>query len=113
MILRLGLEDEIGSGTAVSVAKKCEFRGRIVVQRSDSVLDTLDRSVTLGEAVVHKAIQLLTSEPCSARQIALSSASTKMAAIRNCGRPYPMRSSWRSNSLNSSVRVNDIATHSI
>ena len=71
MILRLGLEDEIGSGTAVSVAKKCDFLGRIVVQRSDSVLDTLDDSVTLGEAVVREAIQLLTSEPCSPREIAL------------------------------------------
>lgn len=71
LILRLGLEDEIGSGTAVSVAKKCDFLGRIVVQRSNSVLDTLDGSVTLGEAVVREAIQLLTSEPCSPREIAL------------------------------------------
>ena len=28
--LRLGLEDEIGSGTAVSVAKKCDILGRVV-----------------------------------------------------------------------------------
>lgn len=38
MVLRLGLEEEIGSGTAVSVAKKCDVLGRIAVQRSDQVL---------------------------------------------------------------------------
>jgi hypothetical protein len=34
MILRLGMEHEIGSGTAVSVARKCDILGRIVVQLS-------------------------------------------------------------------------------
>ena len=63
MILRLGLEDEIGSGTALSVAKKCALLGRIVVQRADQVLDTLDGAMTLGEAVVREAVQLLCSEP--------------------------------------------------
>lgn len=71
MVLRLGLEDEISSGTAVSVAKKCDMLGRIVVQRSDQVLNTLDGSVTLGEAVVREAVQLLSAEPSLPREIAL------------------------------------------
>ena len=71
MVLRLGLEDEIGSGTAVSVAKKCDMLGRIVVQRSDQVLNTLDGSVTLGEAAVREAVQLLRAEPSLPREIAL------------------------------------------
>lgn len=33
MVLRLGLEGEIGPGTAVSVARKCGILGHIVVQR--------------------------------------------------------------------------------
>lgn len=71
MVLRLGLEDEIGSGTAVSVAKKCDTLGRIIVQRSDQILDTLDGSMTLGEAVMREAIQLLRPEPRFPRDIAL------------------------------------------
>lgn len=71
MVLRLGLEDEIGSGTAVSVAKKCDILGRVIVQRSEEVLDTLDGTMTLGEAVVREAVQLLTSEPRFPRDIAL------------------------------------------
>ncbi len=47
----------------MSVAKKCDMFGRIVVQRSNQVLDTLDGSVTIGEAVVREAVQLLSAEP--------------------------------------------------
>jgi len=72
MILRLALEDEIGSGTVVSVAKKCDILGRIVVQRSDQVLDTLDGSMSLGEAVVREAVHLLSAEPRLPRETALS-----------------------------------------
>jgi hypothetical protein len=71
MILRLGLEHEIDSGTALSVAKKCDMLGRIVVHRGDQVLDTLDGTMTLGEAVVREAIQLLGAEPRFPREIAL------------------------------------------
>jgi len=71
MVLRLGLEDEIGSGTAVSVAKKCDILGRIVVQRPDQVLDTLDGTMTLGEAAVREAVQLLRAEPSLTRELAL------------------------------------------
>jgi len=55
MVLRLGLEDEISSGTSLSVANKCVFLGRIVVQRAEAVLDTLEGSMTLGEAVMRCA----------------------------------------------------------
>ena len=58
MVLRLGLEDEISSSTALSVAKKCDLLGRIVLQRPDTILDTLDGSMTLGEAVIRQAAQL-------------------------------------------------------
>ncbi len=50
--LVLRLEAEIGSDTGLSVAKECDLLGRIEVQRTDFVLDTLDGAVTLGEAVV-------------------------------------------------------------
>ncbi|CAK7255998.1 MULTISPECIES: hypothetical protein [unclassified Shinella] len=58
VVLRLGLEDEISSDTGISVAKKCDLLGRIVVQRADAVLDTLDGRMTLGEAVVRQATML-------------------------------------------------------
>jgi hypothetical protein len=71
VVLRLGLEDEIDSGTALSVAKKCDMLGRVVVQRADDVLDTLDGNMTLGEAVVREAVNLLRAEPRFPREIAL------------------------------------------
>lgn len=58
MVLRLGLEDEISSSTTLSVAKKCDLLGRLVLQRMETVLDTLDGSMTLGEAVIRQAAQL-------------------------------------------------------
>ena len=58
MVLRLRLEDEISSSTSLSVAKKCDLLGRIVLQRIDTVLKTLDGSMTLGEAVIRQAAQL-------------------------------------------------------
>ncbi len=58
VILRLGLEGKIPSSTGLSVAKKCDLLGRIVVQRAEAVLETLDGNMTLGEAVVRQAAQL-------------------------------------------------------
>jgi len=72
MVLRLGLEDEIGSGTEISVAKKCDILGRISIRRAAQVLDTLGGSMTLGEAVVREAIRLLSPEPSLSREVALS-----------------------------------------
>ncbi len=62
MVLRLGLEDEISSSTALSVAKKCDLLARAVLQRADVILDTLDGRMTLGEAVVRQAAQLAQQE---------------------------------------------------
>lgn len=58
VVLRLGLEDEITSSTSLSVAKKCDLLGRLVVQRAETVLDTLQGSMTLGEAVIRQAAEL-------------------------------------------------------
>lgn len=41
MVLRLGLENEITSDTAISVAKKAGLLGRIVVQRPADPVETL------------------------------------------------------------------------
>lgn len=58
VVLRLGLEDEITSSTSLSVAKKCDLLGRIVVQRAEDVLQTVDGRMSLGEAVIRQAAQL-------------------------------------------------------
>lgn len=63
MVLRLGLEDDIPSSTGLSVTKKCDLLGRIVVQRPAAVLETTEGSMTLAEAVVREAVQLAHSEP--------------------------------------------------
>ena len=52
MVLRLGLESEIPSRTDLSVSKKADLLGRIVVQRPDEIVQTVDGSATLAEAVV-------------------------------------------------------------
>ena len=62
VVLRLGLEDEISSSTTISVTKKCDLLGRIVVPRFGTVLDTLDGSMTLGEAIIRQAAQLARRE---------------------------------------------------
>jgi hypothetical protein len=72
VVLRLGLEDEISSSTSLSVAKKCDLLGRIVVQRAETVLDTLDGSMTLGEAVIRQAAQLAQQEPTHSLQTAFT-----------------------------------------
>lgn len=51
MVLRLGLENEITSDTAISVAKKADLLGRIVVQRPADPVYTLEGTLALAEAV--------------------------------------------------------------
>lgn len=58
MVLRLGLEDEVSSSTTISIAKKCDLLGRIILQRTDTILETLDGSMTLGEALIRQAVLL-------------------------------------------------------
>jgi hypothetical protein len=53
-VLRLGFENDVPQGTDLNVGKKCAILDRLVLQRSHAVLDTLDGSMTLGEAVVRK-----------------------------------------------------------
>jgi hypothetical protein len=72
VVLRLGLEEEIPSNTAVSVAKKCDLLGRIVVQRAEAVVKTLDGTMTLGEAVVRQAVQLAQANADHALQTAFA-----------------------------------------
>jgi hypothetical protein len=59
MVLRLCLEDEIPTGSGLSVAKKCGQVARLIVQRTAEIIQTLDGSMTLGEAAVREAILLL------------------------------------------------------
>lgn len=72
MVFRLGLEDEISSSTSISVANKCALLGRMVVQRAEVVLDTLEGSMTLGEAVIRQASQLAQQDPTHALQTAFA-----------------------------------------
>jgi len=72
VVLRLGLEDEIPSNTGVSVAKKCDLLGRIVVQRADAILETLDGRMTLGEAVVRQAALLAQPDAAHSLQTAFA-----------------------------------------
>ncbi len=63
MVLRIGLENEIPSDTTLSVAKKADRLGRIVLRRPDETVDTLDGIVALAEAVVREAVQVTRPEP--------------------------------------------------
>lgn len=58
-VLRLGLENDIPPGDGLSVTKKSALLGRAVVQRPDSIVETVDGNVTLAEAVVREAVQLM------------------------------------------------------
>ena len=59
MTLRLALEDEVPDGPGLSVPKKCNIVARIVVQRPGQVIQTVEGNVTLAEAVVREAVELL------------------------------------------------------
>ncbi len=72
VVLRLGLEEEISSNTALSVAKKCDLLGRIVVQRAESVIESLGGTMTLSEAVIRQAAQLAQQDSDHAMQTAFA-----------------------------------------
>ncbi len=59
MTLRLAVENEVSSGAGISVAKKCGQLGRILVQRAGQTVQTVQGTMTLGEAVVREALPLL------------------------------------------------------
>ena len=62
MVLRLGLENDIPSRTDLSVSKKSDLLGRVVVLRPNDIVQTVDGSATLAEAVVREAVQLAQPE---------------------------------------------------
>lgn len=70
MVLRIGLENDIPSDTSLSVSKKGDRLGRIVMQRPDEPVETLDGSVALAEAVVREAVELTLPEPFQPSEIA-------------------------------------------
>jgi hypothetical protein len=63
LVLRLGLENEVTSNTAISVSKKADMLGRIVLKRPADQVDTLEGSLSLAEAVIREAVQLMRPEP--------------------------------------------------
>jgi hypothetical protein len=63
LVLRLVLDGEITSDTAISVSKKADILGRIVVQRPADQVDTLEGSMSLAEAAIREAVQLMRPEP--------------------------------------------------
>ena len=72
LVLRLGLENEITSNTAISVSKKADMLGRIVVQRPADQVDTLEDRLSLAEAVIREAAQLMRPEPAHDVETALA-----------------------------------------
>lgn len=72
MVLRLGLENEITSDTAISVPKKADLLGRIVVQRPADPVETLEGTLSLAEAVIREAVQIMRRESEHELQIALA-----------------------------------------
>jgi hypothetical protein len=72
MVLRIGLENEIPSDTDLSVAKKADLLGRIVVQRPTEQVETLEGTLSLAEAVIREAVQQMRSEPIHETEIAFA-----------------------------------------
>ena len=70
-VLRLGLEDEITSSTTLSVSKKADLLGRIVIRRPADPVETLEGRLSLAEAVVREAVALMRREPGHDAEIAL------------------------------------------
>lgn len=66
MIVRLELENDVPLDTAVSVGKKIAVLGKVVVARADQALQTVDGPVTLAEAVVREAVQLVPAHSADA-----------------------------------------------
>jgi hypothetical protein len=71
-VLRLGLEREIPSDTGMSVAKKADRLGRIVVERPEDPVETVEGGMTLAEAVIREAVQLMRPDLVRDAEIAFS-----------------------------------------
>jgi hypothetical protein len=71
LVLRLELEDAIPVGTALSVAKKCGLLGRAALQRPTHVIQTVDGSATLAEAIVREAVRMLRPDATQTSDVTL------------------------------------------
>lgn len=71
MVLRLTLEDQIPEGAGHSVIKKCGLVARAVLDRPNLVVHTLDGNVTLAEALVREAVELVRPSSTWPEQTAL------------------------------------------
>ncbi len=54
--MRLGLGKEVSEGSGISVGKKIGQLGRILVQRTADVIQMVEGTMTLDEAVVREAL---------------------------------------------------------
>lgn len=72
VVLRLGLENEIPFDTGLSVAKKANLLGRIVVQQPAEPVETLEGSLFLADAVVREAVPLMRRKPFHDTEIAFA-----------------------------------------
>jgi hypothetical protein len=72
LVLRLGLEKEISSDTGISVLKKADMLGRIVVERGTDQIETLEGDRSLAEAVIREAVKQMRPEPSHEVEIALA-----------------------------------------
>jgi len=101
MVLRLELENDVPPGAGLSLGKKCGLVGRAVVQRLAHVIQTVEGSMTFGEAVVRRRYRcsIWASRYRSRRRsfaalraMAMSSRSTSGARTRLCDPRSPTRS---------------------
>jgi hypothetical protein len=65
LVLRLGLQNEIASGTSMSVSRKADRLGRIVVQRPTDPVATTDGMLPLAETVVREAVTAMARDVLS------------------------------------------------
>lgn len=72
LVLRLGLDDDIPSDTDISVSKKADKLGRIVVKWPADQVDTLEGRMSLAEALVREAVQSMHPESMHELEIAFA-----------------------------------------
>jgi hypothetical protein len=56
--LRLGLEQYIPTESSVTIERKCDVLGRMILDRGGIVIETVDGALTLAEAFVREAVNL-------------------------------------------------------
>ncbi len=58
IMLRLGLEQDIAADSSLTIERKCDVAGRIVLDRGAVIIETIDGALTLAEAFVREAVGL-------------------------------------------------------